>query len=48
MSGFITKTEVIANAELVKELYGNDVYEAALVAPEGSTFLGLLAEMGKI
>lgn len=48
MSGFITKNEVIENAELVKELYGADVYEAALNAPEGSTFLGLLASMGKV
>lgn len=48
MSGFITKTEVEANAELVKELYGVDVYEAALVAPTTQTFLGLLQEMGKI
>jgi len=48
MSGFITKTEVIANEQLVKELYGSDVFEAALTAPEGSTFLGLLALLGKI
>jgi hypothetical protein len=48
MSGFITKTEVQANEELVRELYGDDVYEAALTATEGSTFLGLLAKMGKI
>ena len=48
MGGFITKSEVMDNAELVKELYGEDVYEAALNAPEGSTFLGLLAEMGKV
>jgi hypothetical protein len=48
MSGFITKTEVEANAELVKELYGEDVYEAALTAPETETFLGLLQKMGKI
>jgi len=48
MSGFITKKEVIENRELVIELYGEDVYEAALVAPEGETFLGLLSRMGKI
>jgi len=48
MAGFITRTEIVANKELVIELYGCDVYEAALVAPEGSTFLGLLAELGKI
>jgi len=48
MSGFITKTEVEANAELVKELYGVEVYEAALVAPAGETFLGLLVKLGKL
>lgn len=48
MSGFITKTEILENAELVKELYGLEVFEAALNAPEGSTFLGLLATMGKV
>jgi hypothetical protein len=48
MGGFITKTEVENNEALVRELYGDDVFEAALVAPEGTTFLGLLAEMGKI
>ena len=48
MSGFITKTEVENNAELVKELYGEEVYEAALNAPTTETFLGLLTKMGKI
>ena len=48
MSGFITKTEVIENAQLVKDLYGTEVYEAALVAPAGTTFLGLLAALGKL
>ena len=47
MSGFITKVEIENNAELVKELYGQDVYEAALNS-EGETFLGLLAKLGKI
>ena len=48
MSGFITKTEIENNAELVIELYGREVYEAALVAPTTETFLGLLAKMGKV
>jgi hypothetical protein len=48
MSGFITKTEVESNEALVRELYGDDVYEAALVAPENETFLGLLTKMGKL
>lgn len=48
MSGFITKTEVENNEALVRELYGDDVFEACLVAPEGETFLGLLQKMGKI
>jgi len=48
MAGFITKKEVEENRELVIELYGYDVYEAAVAAPEGSTFLGLLTQLGKI
>jgi hypothetical protein len=48
MSGYITKTEVEKNAELVRELYGEAVYQAALVAPATETFLGLLAKLGKV
>ena len=46
MGGFITKNEVIENKALVIELYGIEVYNAALIAPAGSTFLGLLIELG--
>jgi len=48
MSGFIKRQEVIDNAELVVELYGQEVFDACMVAPETETFLGLLSRLGKI
>ena len=48
MSGFIKRQEVIDNAELVIELYGQEVFDACMVAPETETFLGLLSRLGKI
>jgi hypothetical protein len=48
MSGFIKRQEVIDNKELVVELYGQDVYDACMVASETETFLGLLSRLGKI
>lgn len=47
MSGFITKTECEANRDFIIETWGADFYEACLQA-EGKTFLGLLAEFGRI
>ena len=47
MSGFITKVEVEANKDFIVETWGEDFYIACLQA-EGKTFLGLLAELGKI
>jgi hypothetical protein len=44
MTGFITEND----AEAIKEVYGEDVYQAVLNAPEGETFLGLLTKLGKI
>ncbi len=43
MSGFITKTEVEANAKLIIEAWGREFYMACLEA-EGETFLGLLTK----
>jgi len=48
MSGFIVRETVVANKELVIELYGHDVYDACLTASPDMTFLGLLMELGKI
>lgn len=47
MSGFITKTEVIANRDWIIQTYGKEFYDACLKA-EGQTFLGLLVKFGKI
>ena len=41
MSGFITKVEVEANESFIRETWGNEFYEACLLA-EGETFLSLL------
>ena len=46
MSGFITKETVLELADLIVELYGIEVYKAALEA-EGKTFLQVLAECRK-
>ena len=48
MAGFIVRETVVANKDLVIELYGRDVYEACLSAGPDVTFLGLLSEMGII
>ena len=48
MAGFIVRETIVANEALVVELYGRDVYDACLSAGPNVTFLGLLAEMGKI
>jgi len=48
MQGFITKREVEDNQEFIIEQYGRDFFDACLAADEGSTFLGLLIEYGKI
>jgi len=47
MSGFITKTEVAANENFIVETWGREFFEVCLES-EGKTFLGLLAECGKI
>ena len=47
MSGFITKIEVEANKALIVEMWGVDFYAACLLA-EGTTFLALLVEHGKL
>jgi len=47
MSGFITKVECEANREFLVDTYGEDFYTACLAA-EGTTFLALLMEHGKI
>ena len=44
MSGFIRKTEVVANKELVIELYGEEIYKACLEASEGTTFLEIVTK----
>ena len=47
MSGFITKIELEQNRDWVVETYGQDFYDACLMA-EGETFLGMLIKYGKI
>ena len=44
MAGFITRTEVIANARLIVELYGFAVLMACLNAKEGETFLAIVVK----
>jgi len=48
MAGFITKTEVLKNRELIIQQWGKEFYDACLEAPEGTTFLGLLIIFEKI
>ena len=48
MQGFITKKEVEDNQELIAEQFGQEFLEACLTADEGTTFLGLLMEHGKL
>ena len=47
MSGFITKIEVQENREWMVETYGQEFYDACLLA-EGQTFLGMLVKYHKI
>lgn len=47
MSGFITKVEVEANAAYIISTWGKDFYDLCFTR-EGTTFLGLLIETGKI
>jgi len=48
MAGFIVKENVIANKDLVIELYGIEVFEACMVADENVTFLAILIKLKKI
>ena len=47
MNGFITKTEVEQNKEFIVETWGLDFFNICMKS-EGKTFLGILAEYGKI
>ena len=48
MAGFIVKENIIANKELVIELWGIEVYTACLQADENTTFLAILVAFKKI
>ena len=48
MQGFITKKEVEDNRDLIADQFGQEFLEACLAADEGTTFLGLLMEHGKL
>lgn len=48
MTGFITQKEVEENRDFIVATWGEEVYNACMNAAEGTTFLGLLTELGAI
>lgn len=48
MAGFIVKSNILENKDLVIELYGMEVFNACMAADEKTTFLAILVKFGKI
>lgn len=48
MAGFITRNEVSANEQYIRDTYGDEFFQACMEAEEGTTFLGLLVQHGKL
>lgn len=48
MAGFIKTAEVKKERDYIVATWGVEFYKAALAAPEGTTFLALLVEHGKL
>lgn len=48
MAGYITKRTILRHPVTFYRCYGGYVLWRVIVAPKGSTFLGLLTELGRI